>query len=579
MESLHAVNLPFPPGVRTLRSYDRGWLRGDVVAGITVAAYAVPQVMAYAELAGLPAVVGLYAILVPLALYALLGSSRQLSVGPESTTALLTAAAIGPLAAGDPARYAALAAVLAVLVAAYCVAAWALRLGFVADLLSRPVLVGYLTGVAITMIVGQLGTVTGVDVEGASVTERLASFVANLDTIDPVTTALSLAVLTLLLIIQRWLPRAPGPLIVVLGASAVVAALGWADRVAVVGEVPFGLPDLEVPAVTTDDLALLALPALGLMIVGYTDNVLTARSFANRRHEDVDANSELLALGAANLGAGVTQGMPVSSSGSRTALGDAAGSRTQVYSLVMLAAIVATLLVFRPVLETFPLAALGALVVYAALRLIDLPAFGALWRFRTAELALGLATTIAVLALDILLGVLVAVGLSVIELLYRVARPHDAIQGLVPGMAGMHDVDDYPQAQQVPGLVVYRYDSPLFFANAADFRRRALAAVDEVERDEGPVSWLLLNVESNVEVDSTAVAALEDLRRTLADRGIVLALARVKQDLAVQLLRAGFLQRIGSDKVFPTLPTAREGYARWQEQLRSTDATERDPDL
>jgi MFS superfamily sulfate permease-like transporter len=244
----------------------------------------------------------------------------------------------------------------------------------------------------------------------------------------------------------------------------------------------------------------------------------------------------------------------------------------------MLAVIVATLLVFGPVLETFPLAALGALVVYAALRLIDLPAFGALWRFRTAELALGLATTVAVLALDILLGVLVAVGLSVIELLYRVARPHDAVEGLVPGIAGMHDVDDYPQAQTVPGLVVYRYDSPLFFANAADFRRRALAAVDEAGQD-GPVLWLLLNVEANVEVDSTAVAALEDLRRSLADRGIVLALARVKQDLAVQLLRAGFLQRIGSDKVFPTLPTAREGFTHWREQLRSRDASERDPDL
>lgn len=573
------MSAPFPPGLDSLRGYERTWLRGDVVAGVTVAAYAVPQVMAYAELAGLPAVVGLYAILVPLVVYALLGSSRQLSVGPESTTALLTAAAIGPLAAGDPARYAALAALLAILVAAYCGVAWVLRLGFVADLLSRPVLVGYLTGVALTMIVGQLGTVTGADVTGSSVTERLESFVANIDTIDPVTTALSSGVLVLLLAIQRWVPRAPGPLIVVLGASALVALLDWGDEVAVVGEVPFGLPDVAVPSVTAQDVGLLALPALGLMIVGYTDNVLTARSFATRRREQVDANAELLALGASNLGAGLTQGMPVSSSGSRTALGDASGSRTQVYSLVMLGTIVATLLAFGPVLETFPLAALGALVVYAALRLIDLPAFGALWHFRAAELALALATTIAVLALDILIGVLVAVGLSVVELLYRVARPHDAIEGLVPGLAGMHDVDDYPEAETVSGLVVYRYDSPLFFANAADFRRRALAAVDAADEAEGSVSWLLLNVEANVEVDSTAVAALEDMRRELADRDIVLALARVKQDLAVQLARAGFLQAIGSDKVFPTLPTALEGYRAWQDEIPSRDAPEREPDV
>ncbi len=545
-----------------------------MIAGITVAAYAVPQVMAYAELAGLPAVVGLYAILVPLVVYALLGSSRQLSVGPESTTALLTAAAIAPLAAGDPARYAALTALLCLLVAGYCVVAWGLRLGFVADLLSRPVLVGYLTGVALTMIVGQLGTLTGVEVERGSVTQRLASFAANLDTLDVATTVLSLGTLALLLAIQHWFPKAPGPLIVVLGASALVALLGWTDRVEVVGTVPFGLPDIAVPDVAASDVGLLALPALGLMIVGYTDNVLTARSFAHRRREEVDANAELLALGASNLGAGLTQGMPVSSSGSRTALGSAAGSRTQVYSLVMLVAIIVTLLLLRPVLEYFPLAALGALVVYAALRLIDLPAFGALWRFRTAELALALATTVAVLALDILTGVLVAVGLSVVELLYRVARPHDAIEGLVPGLAGMHDVDDYPEAQTIPGLVVYRYDSPLFFANAADFRRRAVAAVDETSSTDGPVRWLLLNVEANVEIDSTAVAALEELRLQLADRGVLLALARVKQDLAVQLARGGFLQRVGAEHIFPTLPTALEGYREWAEQLPSRDAPE-----
>ena len=555
-----------------LAGYRREWVRGDVVAGITVAAYAVPQVMAYAELAGLPAVVGLYAILVPLVLYALLGSSRQLSVGPESTTALLTAAAIAPLAAGDPARYAAMAALLAILVAGFCFAAWALRLGFVADLLSRPVLVGYLTGVALTMIVGQLGTITGVDVEGSSVSERLVDFASSLSSIDPVTTAMSLTVLAALLLIAHFYPRAPGPLIAVLAASGVVAVLGWTDRVAVVGSVPFGLPQLVLPDVSTADVGLLALPALGLMIVGYTDNVLTARSFANRRREEIDPNAELLALGASNLGAGLTQGMPVSSSGSRTALGSAAGSRTQVYSLVMLATVVVTLLAFRPVLEYFPLAALGALVVYAALRLIDLPAFGQLWRFRSTELGLALATTVAVLALDILTGVLVAVGLSVVELLYRVARPHDAIEGLVPGLAGMHDVDDYPEAETVPGLVVYRYDSPLFFANADNFRKRAVAAVDKVESEAGPVRWLLLNVESNVAIDSTAVAALEELRRQMEDRGVVLALARVKQDLAVQLARGGFLQRVGTDKVFPTLPTALNGYEEWARTIPSSDA-------
>ncbi len=558
------MNVPaWLPGLVSARSYQRPWLRGDIVAGITVAAYAVPQLMAYAELAGLPAVVGLYAIMVPLVVYAVLGSSRQLSIGPESTAALLTAAAIAPLAAGDPARYAALAALLAIIVGVYCLLAWVLRLGFMADLLSHPVLVGYLTGVAIIMISGQLDTLTGVDTSGATVVAEVTSFVQNIGEWDPQTTLLSTVALTLLIVLHSRFPKVPGPLVVVLLASAVVAAFGLTDEVEVVGTIPFGLPSFEVPAVGRSDLALLALPALGVMIVGYTDNVLTGRAFASRRDEEIDANQELLALGAANIGSGLTQGMPVSSSGSRTALGAAAGSQTQLSSLVTLATIIATLLVFRPVLEYFPLAALGALVVFAALRLIDLPAFAALWRFRWNELALALAATVAVLVADLLVGVLVAVALSVLELFYRVMRPHDAIQGLVPGLAGMHDVDDYPDAETVPGLVVYRYDSPLFFANASDFRRRALAAVDEVQRSDGPVRWVLLNTESNVEVDITAVDTLEQLRRQLAERGIELALARVKQDLAVPLTRAGFLQRLGPDRVFPTLPTALAGYREW----------------
>jgi high affinity sulfate transporter 1 len=553
----------FAPGLAVLRGYQRRWLRGDVVAGVTMAAYAVPQLMAYAELAGLPAVVGLYAIMVPLLVYALLGSSRQLSIGPESTTALLTAAAIAPLAAGDPARYAALAATLALVVALYCLVAWALRLGFVADLLSRPVLVGYLTGVAAYMIVGQLETVTGVPIEGDSVFAEVRSFVSHLAEADLRTTVLSVGVLTLLLVLQARWPWVPGPLVVVLLASAVVAVLDWTDSVAVVGTVPFGLPTPQVPTVDAGDLSVLAVAALGVTIVGYTDNVLTARAFAGRRNEQIDANQELLALGTANMGAGLTQGFPVSSSGSRTALGDAAGSSTQVSSLVTLASIAMVLLVFRPVLEYFPLAALGALVIYAALRLVDTAAFGMLWRFRWTEFALAVATTAAVLLADILLGVVIAVVLSVLDLLYRVARPHDAIQGFVPGLAGMHDIDDYPLATTVPGLLVYRYDSPLFFANASDFRRRVLDAVDDVERDDGPVRWLLLNVESNVEIDSTAVETLEQVRTALEHRGVELALARMKQDLALPLTRAGFLQRVGPDRVFPTLPTAVEAYRAW----------------
>jgi len=549
------------PGVAHLRGYERGWLRGDLLAGVTVAAYLVPQVMAYAEIAGLPPVAGLWAITGSLVVYAVLGSSRQLSVGPESTTALLTASAVAPLAAGDPERYAALAAALAGLVGVVCLLARVVRFGFLADLLSKPVLVGYMAGVAVLMIVGQLGKVTGVRVDGDTVVGELASFVRGLGDADRATVLLAAAVLAVLLVGGRLLPSTPMPLVAVLLATAAVALWDLRDDgVRVVGEIPRGLPVPGVPDVGLADLGALLLPAIGVSIVGYTDNVLTGRAFAARHRDDVDANAELLALGAANVAAGALHGFPVSSSGSRTVIGDSLGSRSQLYSLVSLAVVVASLLFLGPVLALFPTAALGALVVYAALRLVDLAEFRRLGRFRRSELALALATVVGVLATDILYGVLVAVGLSVLDLLRRVARPHDGVLGYAPGVAGMHDVDDYPAARQVPGLVVYRYDSPLFFANAQDFRRRALAALRQAD---GNVQWLILNAEANVEVDLTAIDALDELREELAERGIVLALARVKQDLRDDLVASGFLERVGEDRVFFTLPTAVAAYVDW----------------
>lgn len=550
------MRAPGLPGLRVLRGYRRSWVRGDVLAGLTVAAYLVPQVMAYATLAGLPAVAGLWAILLPLAAYAVLGSSRQLSVGPESTTALMTAAVVAPLAAGDPSRYATLAAALAVTVGVLCLVAFAARLGFVADLLSRPILVGYLTGVAIIMIVGQLGKITGVRVEGDGVLGELGSFLGRIDRMQAGTALLAAAVLALLFL-GRWrFPRLPTPLIVVALAAAAVAVFHLREHgIAVVGTVPQGLPTPRLPGF--GDLRDLLLPAVGVLVVGYTDTVLTGRAFAARDSDPVDANQELLALGAANVGAGLLRGFPISSSGSRTALGVAAGARTQMYSLVCLAAVVAVLLFAGPLLAGFPTAALGAIVVYAATRLIDVDGFRRLLAFRRTEFFLALAAVAGVLIFDILYGVLLAIGLSVAEMLYRVARPHDAVQGFVPGLAGMHDVDDYPQATTEPGLVVYRYDSPLFFANAEDFHRRALAAVDG---QPVPVRWFVLNAEANVEVDSTGLGALDGLRAELTDRGIVFALARVKKDLRDALDAYGLTESIGAERLYPTLPTAVAAY-------------------
>ncbi|MFE1883724.1 SulP family inorganic anion transporter [Streptomyces diastatochromogenes] len=536
-------------------------LRDDLPAGVTVAAYLVPQVMAYAGVAGLPPVTGLWAILPALGLYAVFGSSRLLSVGPESTTALMTATVVGPLAGGDPVRYASLAAALAVTVGLVCLVARAIRLGFLADLLSRPVLVGYLAGVALIMAVDQLARLTGVRTSGTEFFPQLWSFFGHLGQAHLATVILSAAVLVFLFTVAHFFPTLPGPLLAVVLATAAVVAFDLDGRygVAVIGPVPSGLPDLALPDLA--ELPSLALPALGVLLVAYTDMILTARAFADRGDQRaLDADREFLALGATNLGAGVVHGFPVSSSASRTALASSAHARSQVYSLIAGAAVLAVLLFLSPLLSRMPAAALGALVVYAAAHMIDVAGFRRLASFRRRELFLALGCLAGVLALDILYGVLVAVGLSVAELLTRVARPHDAIEGLVPGVAGMHDVDDYPEARTIPGLLVYRYDSPLFFANAEDFRRRALAAVDE-QRE--PVRWFVLNTEANVEVDITALDALEELRRELTDRGIVFALARVKQDLLDELEAYGLAESVGADHIFPTLPTAVAAYRAW----------------
>jgi sulfate permease, SulP family len=550
----------FLPGIHVLRHYRRAWLRGDVVAGCTVAAYLVPQVMAYAEVAGLAPVTGLWAVMGPLLVYAVLGSSRQLSVGPESTTALMTATALAALTAGGALPGEA-AAALAIAVGAVCLVGWLARLGFLANLLSHPILTGYMAGIAVLMIISQLDNFTGIPIPSGDTFTEIGYLLRHLDQVHLLTFGLAVLLLALLIALRRWIPAAPGPLVAVVGSTVVVALFDLQNAgVAVVGEIPAGLPRPALPDFGAIDLAALVGAALGITVVGYTDNVLTARSFAIRARDRIDSQQEFLALGAANLSAGVLQGFPVSSSGSRTAVGDAAGSRTQLHSLVALAVVLLTLLALRPVLSGFPLAALAAIVVFAAMRLIDLAELRRIARFRRSEIVLAIATTVAVLAVGVLYGIAVAIALSVLDLLRRIARPHDAVLGYVPGLAGMHDIEDYEGGRELPGLLIYRYDSPLFFANADDFQRRALAALDD---EEHPVRWFVLNIEAITEIDVTGADALENLRRELANRNIVFGLARLKTELGQTLAAAGFLNKIGEDRVYATLPTAVEAYQQW----------------
>jgi SulP family sulfate permease len=546
--------------------YQRSWLRGDVIAGFTVTAYLVPQVMAYADLAGLPAATGLWAAVGALIGYALLGTSPTLSAGPESTTALMTAAALGSVAATSG-RVSDMGVALAFAVAALCFLGWLGHLSTLAQLLSRPVLVGYMSGIAAIMVVSQLGKLIGISARANGFLPELREVVTQLGSVHLPTLAVGAVTLAVMLAGAAAYPRAPIALIGMLGATLAVWALDLEKHgVHVIGAVPTTFPTSGLPQVSTHSVLDLIGPALGIAFVGYTDNILTARAFARSSGHRIDDRRELLAVGAANLGSALLHGFPVSSSGSRTAIAQSAGARSQLAGLVTVVVTLISIWVFEPVLAAFPATALAAVVVYAAVRLVDVGEFRRYARFRRSELLLALATTAAVLAVGVLVGVLVAIGLSILDLLRRVARPHDAIEGHVPGLAGMHDIDDFPDAKPVAGLVVYRYDSPLFFANAEDFRARARAAVSSAPE---PVHWFVLNTEAIVEVDITAVDALEALRSELVDSGIVFGLARIKQDLRAALAPSGLLERIGEEHLFPTLPTAVAAYQAW---LRDEEA-------
>jgi SulP family sulfate permease len=553
----------------TLLGYDRSWLRGDLIAGITVAAYLVPQVMAYAEIIGLPPVAGLWAVLAPMVVYAVLGDSRQLSIGPESTTALMTAAGILALAGPvEGQRRAELAALIAVAVGVVCLVGRIARLGFLANMLSRPVLVGYLAGIGILMVFSQLGKLTRLHITGESAWQEAGSVIAQASAIHLPTFALGLGVAIALFALRRWAPFLPGPLLVMLAAAAGVAIAGPAAQgIAVIGPVPTAVPLPALPTLDGVDLLQLLTVALGIAVVGYSDVILTGRAFAARKREQLNANSELLAMGAANLANGFLAGFPVSSSASRTVIGDSAGSRTQLHSLVAAAMVLGSIFIFGPVLAAFPQAALAGVVVYAGLRLIDLAELRRIAAFRRSEIVLALITLIGVLVTGLLAGIGIAVGLSILDLIRRIVHPHDGILGYVPGLAGMHDVADYPRATQVPGLVVYRYDSPLFFANADDFLGRAMASVATAEPKP---QWFVLNAEANVEVDLTAVDTLEQLRSSLEEAGIVFAMARVKMDLRDQLAAAGFVEKVGDDRIFATLPTAVAAFATWHKATYGT---------
>ncbi len=578
------------PGMEYLLTrYPRKWLRKDVVAGVAVAAYLVPQVLAYSAIVNVPPVAGLWSALAAIIAYAVMGGSRVLSAGPESTIALMAGAAIAPLAGGDPQRALSLSAALCLVVAGWCLIARVLRAGIVVELLSQPLLVGYLAGGAVLMIVGQLGKVTGTKVSGESIVDQIQSFLSVVGNTKPLTLAVGLSTLALILVVRAVSPALPAPLIAVALATAVSALLGLAEQgVAIVGQVPSGLPMPHLPDVSMTDLNALILAGLGVAVVGYSDNMLIARGFPAPLEEGetkadvrVDPQKELVALAGVQAAIGFFSGYPASSSGSRTALAIASGARSQVYSLAAGLCIIAVLFFAGPLISALPQAALGAVVFYAAGKLVSIPEFRRLWNFRRRELVLAVVTMLGTVVIGILAGVVLAIAISLLEMTHRLARPHEGVLGRVPGLPGMHDVADYKKARTIPGCIFYRYDAPLFFANIGDLRERVenVIAQENTAFPETPVRWFILNVEANVEVDVTAADGLRELAQELAARGIELGLARVKLDLYEPLDRAGVVDVIGKDMLFATLPVAEKAYLAWATAQLPTVAPAREAEV
>ncbi|WP_129592758.1 SulP family inorganic anion transporter [Pseudomonas aeruginosa] len=551
------------PGLDSLLHYRRAWFRPDVQAGLSVAAIQIPTAIAYAQIAGFPPQVGLYACILPMLIYALIGSSRQLMVGPDAATAAMVAAAITPLAAGDPQRLVDLSMIVAIMVGLFSIVAGLARAGFIASFLSRPILVGYLNGIGLSLLVGQLGKLFGYEAATSGFVAGILALLENLLHIHWPTLILGSLSLLLMVLLPRRFPQLPGALCGVLLASLAAALLGL-DRygVELLGEVPAGLPQLSWPQTSLEELKSLLRDATGITVVSFCSAMLTARSFAARHGYSINANHEFVALGLANIGAGVSQGFAISGADSRTAVNDMVGGKTQLVGVVAALVIAATLLLLNKPLGWVPMPALGAVLLLAGWGLIDVQALKGFWKLSRFECSLCLLTTVGVLSVGVLPGIFVAVSIAVLRLLYYTYRPSDAVLGWMHGIDGQVELAKYPQATTLPGLVIYRFDAPLLFFNADYFKQRVLAVVDGSERPNA----VLLNAEAMTNLDISGLATLHEVQQILKAQGVHLSLARVTGQTLDLLQRSSMLGEIKPPLVFSSVRSGVSAYRYWLRQ-------------
>jgi high affinity sulfate transporter 1 len=541
------------PGVHAARTYERAWARPDVVAGIVLAAILVPQGMAYAELAGLPPVTGLYTTIGCLVGYAVFGPSRILVLGPDSSVSPMIFAAIMPLlVGGDAARAVALAGMLAVMVGLIEIALGLGKLGFVADLLSNEVQVGYMNGLALIIIVGQLPKLFGFSVKAESFGGEVREFFANIDQTVAGSLFVGLAVLAVLLILPKVTRRIPAVLVAIAGATVVSGVIDLHSRgVTTVGTLPRGVPLPAFPWTSFGDVGPMIVAAVGITLVSLADTIATSSSFGARRGEEVDPNQEMIGIGAANLSAALLQGFAVSTSGSRTAVAEQAGAKSQLASVVGAGVVAILLLLLNSLLADLPQSALAAVLVAAALSLMDLGALRRYYRVRRSALALSLSATIGVIVFGVLQGIVIAIALAVLLFFRRSWQPHGSLLGRVQGIEGWHSVDEYRGALELPDIAVYRWEAPLFFANCAAFR----AQIRRIVRDRHP-KWVVVECEAITDLDVTAAKMLEQLDRELNSAGVHMAFAEMRSRLQDLVLRYGLFETLDRDRFYPTLSTA-----------------------
>lgn len=550
------------PGLYTLRHYKISWLRNDLVAGLVLTAILVPVGMAYSEAAGLPAIYGLYATIVPLIAYAIFGPSRILVLGPDSSLAPMIAAIILPLAAGDPGQAVAIAGLLAILCGIFGILAGMLRLGFITDLLSKPIRYGYMNGIAITVFISQLPKLFGFSVKADNLPATAVGFLQGVLNGRTNWTALIVGGVTLALIL--WLKRyrrVPGILIAVGAATLVAALFDLANRAGlpVLGSMPQGLPTFSFPVIPWQHLGELAAAAVAIAVVTFADTSVLSRSFAARTKTYVDPNQEMIGLGAANLAAGFFQGFPISSSSSRTPVAAAAGAKTQITGVVGAIAI-GVLIVYAPaLLKDLPNTALAAVVIASALGLVETNDLYRLYRIQRWEFWLAITGIIGVAVLGPIPGILISIAIALAEFIWDAWRPHYAVMGRAAGVKGYHDITRYPNSRRIPGLVLFRWDAPLFFANAEMFRSVIL---DVLAESPTPVRWLVVSAEPVTSIDVTSVDMLLELDEELQQAGIELVFAEMRDPVKDKLKRFEAFHKLGADLFFPTLGQAVKAYLK-----------------